>query len=126
MSIPLNTLDKNTLGRNINSIENIGLIELCFKEFENNNHFGFSRKRIAVKIQGSVTELYIFRAFGYRDKSLNKYIGIRRYHHQNDICKFIRFNPRQTVADHIIGLVKIYETENNNKNSLNIQTTYNL
>ena len=32
MSIPLNTLDKNTLDRNINSIENIGLIELCFKE----------------------------------------------------------------------------------------------
>tara|TARA_B100000780_G_C20837947_1_gene333003 strand:+ start:312 stop:425 length:114 start_codon:yes stop_codon:yes gene_type:complete len=26
----------------------------------------------------------------------------------------------------VLDLVKIYETENNSKNSLNIQTTYNL
>jgi len=120
MSIPLNM--NNTLSKNINSIENIGLKELCFEDFENNNHFGFGRKRISVNIHGTVTELYPFRAFGYCDEKFNKYIGIRRYHDQYDICKLIKFNPQQTVTEHIMSLVKIYETENNNKNSLNVQT----
>ena len=118
MSIPLNM---NTLSKNINSIENIGLKELCFKDFENNNHFGFGRKRISVNIQGTVTELYPFRAFGYRDEKLNKYIGIRRYYDQHDKCKIIKFNPQQTVTDHIMSIIKLYDTEKNNrKNSLNI------
>ena len=120
MSISLNM--DNTLSNNINSIENIVLQELCFKDFENNNHFGFGRKRISVNIHGTVTELYTFRAFGYCDEKFNKYIGIRRYYDQHDICKLMRFNPRQTVTHHILDIVKIYDTEHNSKNSLNIRT----
>jgi hypothetical protein len=123
MSIPLtmNAFNEKSL-KNINSLENINLKKLCFEDFQNNNHFGFGSKRLAVNIKGTITEKFPFRAFGYRDKNLNEYIGIRRYYDQGDRIKIIRYNPHYLIINHIIQLVQMYETENNNKNNLNIQS----
>ena len=107
------------------SSENQNLVNLCFDDFKNNKTFGFGSKRIAVNIEGTITKLYPFRAFGYRDENLTLYVGLRRYVDQGDNMKTIQYNPKNTITDHIVYLVHEYQNDyqqNNNKTSLNIST----
>ena len=111
--------------KNIMSSENQNLYNLCFEDFNNNKNFGFGSKRIRVNIEGTITKLYPFRAFGYRDENLTFYVGIRRYVDQGDKIKTIQYNENNTITDHIVYLVQQYQKEyqqNNNKTSLNTST----
>ena len=104
------------------SSENQNLVNLCFDDFKNNKTFGFGSKRIAVDIEGTITKLYPFRAFGYRDEKFILHVGLRRYYDQGDDIKTIQYNPSNTITDHIVALVQQYQNEyqqNINKTSLN-------
>ena len=108
--------------KNPMSSKNQNLVNLCFDDFKNNKTFGFGSKRIAVDIEGTITKLYPFRAFGYRDETLTFYVGLRRYVDQGDNMKTIQYNPKNTITDHIVYLVQQYQNEyqqNINKTSLN-------
>ena len=110
---------------NVHSEKNNNLKQLCFQDFQNNKHFGFGRKRISVNIEGTITQKYPFRAFGYRDENQKFYVGMRRYYDQGDAFKIVNFDSKKTIENHIVTLIQEYkkkEKEKNSKNSLNIQT----
>jgi len=120
MSIALSSFEYTT--KNPMSSENQNLLNLCFEDFNNNKNFGFGSKRISVSIEGTITKLYPFRAFGYRDENLILHVGLRRYVDQGDKIKTIQYNPNNTITDHIVVLVHQYQKEyqkNINKTSLN-------
>ena len=113
----LNTEEK------VDTQENRKLVNLCFQDLTEDDYFGFGSKKISVDIKGTITEKYPFRAFGYKDEQKKLYVGMRRYYDQGDSFKTIEFNPRKTITNHIVSLVKMYEQqENNNKTNLKIQT----
>ena len=108
--------------KNPMSSENQNLVNLCFDDFKNNKNFGFGSKRIAVNIEGTVTQIYPFRAFGYRDEKFILHVGLRKYYDQGNDMKTIQYNPNNTITDHIVALVQQYQNEyqqNINKTSLN-------
>ena len=113
---------------NVNSLENKRLKNLCFYDLENDSIFGFGSKRISVDIEGTITEKYPFRAFGYKDDQKRLYVGMRRYYDQGDAFKILELNPKKTITNHIVSLIRVYEQEeieNNNKTNLKVQTVNN-
>ena len=132
MSIPINMKNTNhqnqkTMDENVNSEKNKYLEQLCFQDFQNNKYFGFGSKRISVNIEGTITQKYPFRAFGYRDENHKFYVGMRRYYDQGDGFKIVEYDSKKTIENHIVTLIQEYEKEEiekNSKNSLNIQTCY--
>ncbi len=100
----LSYTNKNTM-----STENQKLVELCFGDFDNNHNFGFGSKRISVSIEGTITKLYPFRAFGYRDENLILHVGLRRYVDQGDKIKTLQYNPNITITDNIVHLLQQYQ-----------------
>ena len=126
MSIPLNMEGQNkTIAENVYSKNNQYLKDMCFQDFYNNKNFGFGSKRISVDIEGTITEKYQFRAFGYRDERLILYVGMRRYYDQGDGFKIVEFDSTKTITHHIVMLIQEFEKEEKNKeNSLNVQTLY--
>ena len=126
MSIPLNMEAQNkTIAENIYSKNNQRLKDMCFQDFYENKHFGFGSKRISVDIEGTITEKYPFRAFGYRDEKLILHVGMRKYYDQGSGFKIVEFDSTKTITHHIITLIQEFEKEEKNKeNSLNVQTLY--
>ena len=102
-----------------------GFKNLCFNDLENDSYFGFG-KRISVDIQGTITEKYPFRAFGYKDGQQNLYVGMRKYYDQGDSFKIVEFDPKKTITNHIVTLIRVYEEEENNKKTnLKVSTINN-
>ena len=126
MSIPLNMEAQNkTIAENVYSKNNQYLKDMCFQDFYDTKNFGFGSKRISVDIEGTITEKYQFRAFGYRDERLRLYVGMRRYYDQGDGFKIVEFDSTKTITHHIVMLIQEFEKEEKNKeNSLNVQTLY--
>ena len=90
MSINL-TMSGHKPSKNTQTPYNNNLKTLCFEDFINNDLFGFGRKRISVLIKNTITEKFVFRAFGYRNKDLKLFIGLRMYYDQGDSFKIIAF-----------------------------------
>ena len=107
--------------QNTQSAENQRLENMCFEDFKKTSDFGFGSKRIYVDIEGTITEKYPFRAFGYKDEQQKLYVGIRRYYDQGDSFKLIDFDPQKTITSHLVELIKEFQEEEENltKNSLN-------
>ena len=124
MSINL-TMSGHKPSKNTQTPYNNNLKTLCFEDFINNDLFGFGRKRISVLIKNTITEKFVFRAFGYRNKDLKLFIGLRMYYDQGDSFKIIAFDETKTIVEHIISLVHEYEIEDKiKKNSLNTVSSY--
>ena len=119
-------MQTSNIAENVNTIENQRLKNLCFNDLENDNYYGFGSKRISVDIEGTITEKYPFRAFGYKDEQQNLYVGMRKYYDQGDSFKIVEFDPKKTITNHIVTLIRVYEQEeNNNKTNLKVKTVNN-
>lgn len=126
MQQPQKKMQTPNIAENINTAENQRLKNLCFNDLENDSYFGFGSKRISVDIEGTITEKYPFRAFGYKDEQKNLYVGMRKYYDQGDSFKIVEFDPKKTITNHIVTLIKVYEQEeNNNKTNLKVKTVIN-
>tara|TARA_Y100000816_G_C25809227_1_gene423649 strand:- start:273 stop:569 length:297 start_codon:yes stop_codon:yes gene_type:complete len=94
-------------------MNNSHLESLCFDDIQGKNNWGYSKKRITIKIKGTLTDKLVFTGFGYKSRD-NKYsIGVRMWIDQGDIAKFIPYNKNKTINSHFIELIQLFTTEYN-------------
>jgi len=91
--------------------DNSELQQLLFGDLVSPDCFGYGKKRIAVNINGSITDKVPLRAYGYKDKNNKYYVCVRLYYDQGNYSKSIEWDPNYTIKNHLTQLVYNFEKE---------------
>ena len=87
------------------------LRNLCFQGIRDTKHWGYSSKRIGVKIQGSITDKIAFSGFGYKNSDGTFKIGMRMWLDQGNYVKFIPYDNTYPINQHFIELISKFQYE---------------
>jgi hypothetical protein len=92
-------------------MDNTQLYDMCFDGLKTDN-WGYGKKRIGIKIRGSLTDKYVCTGFGYKDKSGVLYVGVRVWIDQGDYCRTIQYKPQFKIIDYFSQLISDFEKIN--------------
>ena len=87
------------------------LRNLCFQGIRDTKHWGYSSKRIGVKIQGSITDKIAFSGFGYKNSDGTFKIGMRMWLDQGDYVKYVLYDSNYSINQHFMELIHKFQYE---------------
>jgi len=87
------------------------LRNLCFQGIRDTKHWGYSSKRIGVKIQGSITDKIAFSGFGYKNSNGTFKIGMRMWLDQGDYVKYVPYDSNYSINQHFMELIHRFQYE---------------
>jgi hypothetical protein len=87
------------------------LRNLCFQGIRDTKHWGYSSKRIGVKIQGSITDKIAFSGFGYKTSNGTFKIGMRMWLDQGDYVKYVPYDNNYSINQHFMELIHKFQYE---------------
>ena len=87
------------------------LRNLCFQGIRDTKHWGYSSKRIEVKIQGSITDKIAFSGFGYKNSNGTFKIGMRMWLDQGDYVKYVPYDNNYSINQHFMELIHRFQYE---------------
>ena len=87
------------------------LRELCFEGIRNSKTWGYGKKRIGIKIQGTITDKIPFSGFGYKNPDGTFKIGVRMWLDQGDYVKYVVYDSKYTINQHFIELIHQFQYE---------------
>ena len=87
------------------------LRDLCFEGIRHSKTWGYGRKRIGIKIQGTITDKIAFSGFGYKNPDGTFKIGVRMWLDQGDYVKYIPYDSKYTINQHFIDLINKFQYE---------------
>ena len=87
------------------------LRNLCFQGIRDTKHWGYSSKRIGVKIQGSITDKIAFSGFGYKNSDGTFKIGMRMWLDQGNYVKYVPYDSNYSINQHFMELIHRFQYE---------------
>ena len=87
------------------------LRNLCFQGIRDTKHWGYSSKRIGVKIQGSITDKIAFSGFGYKNSNGTFKIGMRMWLDQGNYVKYVPYDNNYSINQHFMELIHRFQYE---------------
>ena len=94
---------------NTTIMSNTDLHTMCFQDFNNKKGWGYGRKRIGIKIQGTITDKVPFSGFGFKDMDGKYYIGVRMWLDQGNYVKKLPYTNTIAINQHFIDLIKAFQ-----------------
>ena len=89
-------------------MSNTELHIMCFQDL-NTKEWGYGRKRIGIKIQGTITEKVPFSGFGFKDIDGKYYIGVRMWLDQGNYVKKLPYTNTIAINQHFLDLIKAFQ-----------------
>jgi len=87
------------------------LYSMCFQDILEDGKWGYSSKRIGIKIKGSITDKLSFSGLGFKNKNGVLHVGVRMWLDQGDYIKFIPYNNNFDINQHFMELITKFQCD---------------